>query len=65
MERLKLLRGEKGISQEKLAEKVGSSQQLIHKYEHGSEPDIEAMKRIANFFNTSIDYFGQQLRFTI
>ena len=56
MERLKSLRVEKKISQEKLAEQIGTSQQLIHKYEHGSEPDIRTMKLIANFFNTSVDY---------
>ena len=57
MERLKLLRDEKRISQQKLAEQIGSNQQNIHRYEHGFyEPDINTLKLLANFFNTSVDY---------
>lgn len=57
MENLKLLREQKGISQQGLAEQIGTNQQNIHRYEHGFyEPDIETMKRLAGFFETSIDY---------
>lgn len=57
MERLKLLRDEKQISQQKLAEQIGTNQQNIHRYEHGFyEPDISTLKLLANFFNTSVDY---------
>jgi transcriptional regulator with XRE-family HTH domain len=57
MKNLKLLRNETGISQYKLAEAVGSTQQAIHRYEHQDyEPDIETMTRLARFFGTSIDY---------
>jgi transcriptional regulator with XRE-family HTH domain len=57
MENLKLLREEKQISQQKLAEKIGTNQQNIHRYEHGYyEPDISTLKLLANFFNTSVDY---------
>ena len=57
MEKLKLLREEKRISQQKLAEHIGTNQQNIHRYEHGFyEPDIGTLILIANFFNTSVDY---------
>ena len=54
---LKLLRKESGISQQKLADSIGMSQQSINQYEnHSVEPDIETLSRMADFFNTSIDY---------
>lgn len=57
MERLKALREERGISQQKLAEKIQTNQQNIHRYEHGFyEPDIATLKLLADFFETSIDY---------
>ena len=55
--RLKELREKAGISQKKLAESIGVSQQSINKYEnHNIEPDIETLIRIADYFSTSIDY---------
>lgn len=57
MDNLKALREEKGISQQKLAEKINTNQQNIHRYEHGFyEPDIQTLKLLAEFFETSIDY---------
>ena len=57
LENLKKLRSEAGISQKLLADSVGVSQQSINKYEnHNIEPDIETMIRIADHFNTSVDY---------
>ena len=54
---LKLLRQEYGISQQKLADVIGVSQPSINKYEnHNIEPEIEILKRMADYFNTSIDY---------
>lgn len=54
---LKRLRNEYGISQQRLADAIGVSQPSINKYEnHNIEPDIEILKRISNYFNTSIDY---------
>lgn len=54
---LKKLRSEYNISQQQLADVIGVSQQSINKYEnHNIEPDIETLKTMANFFNTSIDY---------
>ena len=54
---LKMLRTAKGISQKQLADTIGVSQQAVNKYEnHGSEPDIEGLIALAEFFNTSVDY---------
>ena len=57
LENLKFLREEAGISQKALAESISVSQQSINKYEnHNIEPDIETLIRIADYFNTSVDY---------
>lgn len=54
---LKLLRNGKNISQQQLADIIGVSQQSINKYEnHNVEPDIETLIKIADYFNTSVDY---------
>lgn len=54
---IKILRKETGVSQKALAEAIGVSQQSVNKYEnHNIEPDIETLKRIADYFQTSIDY---------
>lgn len=54
---LRKLRNEYKISQKQLADVIGVSQQSINKYEnHNIEPDIETLKSIANYFNTSVDY---------
>lgn len=54
---LKALRTKKGLSQQKLADALGLSQQSIYKYEtQWCEPDIDMLKTMADFFNTSVDY---------
>lgn len=54
---LKKLRNAKGISQQQLADVIGTSQQSINKYEnHNIEPDIATLISLAKFFNTSVDY---------
>lgn len=54
---LKKLRQEFGISQQRLADALQVSQPSINKYEnHNIEPEIEILKRMADYFNTSIDY---------
>lgn len=54
---LKKLRNEYKISQQQLAEIIGVSQQSINKYEnHNIEPDIETLKALAEYFNTTVDY---------
>ncbi|MEF2878664.1 MAG: helix-turn-helix transcriptional regulator [Blautia sp.] len=57
MENLKKLRQQKGLSQQKLANYLDISQQSVYKYENDiSEPDISTLKKIADFFEISIDY---------
>lgn len=54
---LKQLRQEFGISQQRLADAVNVSQPSINKYEnHNIEPDIDVLIRLADYFNTSVDY---------
>ena len=54
---LKLLRESHGLSQQKLADAVGISQQSINKYEnHQTQPDILTLIQIADFFHTSVDF---------
>lgn len=54
---LRLLREEKGISQQKLAEMLNTSQQNIFKYEKTAcEPDIATLIKIAEIFNVTVDY---------
>ena len=54
---LKFLRKEKGISQKALGEVIGVSQQSINKYEnYNIEPDIRTLIRLADYFNTSVDF---------
>ena len=54
---LKKLRNKKGISQQMLADAIGTSQQSINKYEnHKIEPDIQTLIKIADYFETSVDY---------
>ena len=55
--KLKLLRKENSISQQKLADAIGMSQQSINQYEnHDTEPDIMTLCKMADYFETSVDY---------
>ena len=55
--RLKSLRKEQGLSQQKLANELGISQQSINKYEnHDVEPDIAMLRQMADYFQTTVDY---------
>jgi len=54
---LKLLRKEYGISQQRLADAIHVSQPSINKYEnHNIEPEIDVLRRMADYFDTSVDY---------
>lgn len=54
---LRKLRISKGISQQQLADVIGTSQQSINKYEnHNVEPDIATLIKFADYFETSVDY---------
>ncbi len=73
LKNLRTLREQRGLSQQKLAEKFCLSQQSIYKYENGlAEPDFATLKQFADFFHTTIDYLigyetadGTQETFTI
>lgn len=57
VENLRKLRTSRGISQQQLADVIGTSQQSINKYEnHSIEPDIQTLTKIADYFGTTIDY---------
>ena len=56
-ERLRALRTEAGWSQAELAEKIGSDGRQVSRYENGRiTPRLEALVRIAETFNVSVDY---------
>ena len=68
LENLKKLRAESKTSQAVLAEAIGVTQHSINKYEnHNVEPDIESLRRMADYFGTTIDYIvGQsELRYKV
>lgn len=55
-ERIQLLRKEKGLSQEELAEKLGVSRQAVAKWEAGlSYPDVDNLITLSSLFHISID----------
>ena len=54
---LKALREEHGLSQQKLAEQLGLTQQAIYKYERTSvEPDIDTLIAMAELLHTTVDH---------
>lgn len=57
-ERLRSLRKNYGLSQQKLADAIGSvSKSSINMYERGErEPGLETMEAFADFFNVDLDY---------
>lgn len=55
--RLKSLREERELSQNKFALAIGQTQQNISKWEKGViEPDLKNLVKIAIFFNVTVDY---------
>jgi len=55
--RLKELRTQQGISQYRLAEKLGLSRSMISNYEQGiREPDYKTIILLAQYFSVSTDY---------
>ena len=55
--RIKELRKKKNITQLKLAMDLGTNQNTISRYETGEyEADYDMLKRLADYFNVSIDY---------
>ena len=54
---LKLIRTMRGISQQMLANALGTTQQSINKYEnHKIEPDINTLIALADYFDVTVDY---------
>jgi len=55
--RLKKLRKEKGLTQEELAQALNITRSALSLYEIGKrDPDTETLRKIAGFFNVSVDY---------
>lgn len=55
--RIKQLRQSRSITQKELSEMLYKSESTVRMWELGkSEPDLEMLKKIANFFNVSVDY---------
>ena len=55
--KLKSLRERKELAQGMVAQNLNLTQATYSRYESGvHQPDYETLKRIANFFNVSIDY---------
>lgn len=55
-ERLKNLRIESGLTQQQLAEKLGTTNKNIWAYENGVSPPIEILIAYADFFGVTTDY---------
>ena len=56
-EKLKFLRKYQHLTQTELAKKLNMNQRTYSQYETGAnEPDIATIKKLANFFDVSIDY---------
>ena len=57
MNRIKELRAERKISQEKLAKEIGMSRSAVSMWEiDASEPDNEMLDKLANYFHVTTDY---------
>ena len=55
--RLRELRLERNMSQQRLAMELSMTQNTISRYENGvREPGIKELIRIADYFNVSLDY---------
>lgn len=56
-DRLKILRNERCLTQQKLSDSTGLSRGMIAHYEKGTrEPTLEALEIMADFFNVDLDY---------
>lgn len=55
--RLKALRKERGLTLQELAKQFNMSHSTLSKYETGNRrPDMQTLKKLAEFFNVSVDY---------
>lgn len=56
-EKLLKLRKEKGMSQENLAEQIGTTRQAVSKWENNQGfPEVEKILQLSNVFEVSVDY---------
>lgn len=59
---LKRLREERDLKQKYVASKIGIGYNALSYYELDKrEPDLETLKKLANFYNVSIDYLLENL----
>lgn len=57
MNKIAELRKEKGLSQKELGAIIGAAQNTISNWENGNrEPDYENLKKLAFYFDCSVDY---------
>ena len=57
MNNLKELRKQTKKTQQEVAKDLGINEKTYNKYENSvNEPDIETLKKLADYFNTSVDY---------
>ncbi len=55
--RLRELRNQRGLLQKEIAAHLGISQQGVARWEKGqTEPDLETVKKLAEYFNCTTDY---------
>lgn len=56
-ERLKKLRAEKNVTQQKVADALGVTVGNVQKFEYGTaRPKLDNVIKIADFFDVSLDY---------
>ena len=54
---LRLLRSERDMSQQELADSLGISKSSVNMYERGErQPNFETLELIADYFNVDLDY---------
>lgn len=57
MEQLKILRTQKGVSQQKVADYLEITRQAYSNYENGNrDPDNETLLKLGEYFGVSVDY---------
>lgn len=63
--RIQLLRKQKGLSQEELADKLNVSSNTVAKIECGlRRPSVDFVVNLVNFFDTTVDYIilGEEIK---
>ena len=63
--RIQLLRKQKGLSQEELADKLNVSSNTVAKIECGlRRPSVDCVVDLVNFFDTTVDYIilGEEIK---